>query len=136
MFYAEGGPYWYDNGIYVASLACASSDTSGTSVTLGALTYNSKTGIWKQTAKVKNTGSSTLTGPLSLVLANLSSDATLTDGNGSTVCFAPVGSPYIDLKLTDNELKKNASVTATLEFSAPSTATIKFTNEVAGAGAR
>ncbi len=135
VFAAEGGPYFYDAGIYVASLACARA-ASNVSVTLGTLTYDSKTGIWSQSASVKNTGKTVISGPLSLVLADLSSDATLTDGNGSTVCFAPAGSPYINLPLTDNELKHNASEKVTLEFSAPADADITFTPEVAGAGAR
>jgi hypothetical protein len=135
VFGAEGGPYEYDNGIYVASLACAST-ASDVSVTLGKLSYDSKTGIWSQSATVKNTGKTAITGPLSLVLANLSSDATLTDGSGSTVCFAPVGSPYIDVPLSGNQLAAKAGKAVTLDFAAPSTATITFTSEVAGVGAR
>jgi hypothetical protein len=135
-FAATGGPYWYDVGIYVASLGCASTPSDVT-VTLGALTYNSKTGIWSQSATVKNTGKEPISGPVSLVLANLSSGATLTDGNGSTVCFAPAASPYIDFKLPiNNQLGGGKSEKMTLEFAAPANAEITFTSEVAGTGAR
>jgi hypothetical protein len=134
-FVAEGGAYWYDEGVYVASLPCASA-ASGVSVTLGALTYDAKTGIWTETATVKNTEKNAITGPLSLVLADLSSDVTMADGNGSTVCFAPPGSPYINLTLTDNELKGGKSVKAKLEFNGPPDAEISFSSEIAEAGAR
>ena len=135
VFAAEGGPYWYDEGIYVASLPCASM-VSGVSVTLGTLKYDSSTGIWSQTATVKNTSTQTITGPLSLVLANLSGATSFTDGNGTTVCFAPAGSPYINFILTDNELAPKKTSKVTLDFSAPSNADITFTSEVASAGAR
>ena len=135
VFSAEGGPYWYDNGIYVASLPCATTP-SDVSVTLGALSYNSTTSIWTQSATVKNTGKTAITGPLSLVLADLSSGATLTDGNGSSVCFTPAGSPYINLPLTGNELKGHTGKEVSLKFSAPADAEITFTSEVAGSGAR
>src|SRR5208282_2601891 len=134
-FFATGGPYWYDNGIYVASLPCASA-ASDVSVELGALMYDSKTGIWSQTATAKNIGKQAIAGPLSLVLASLTSGVTLADGNGSTVCFAPPGSPYINLPLKDSELKGGKSVKVKLEFAAPPDAEITFTSEVAAAGAR
>jgi len=120
----------------IAGLACARAVTSDVSIALGPLTYNSNTKTWSQTAAVTNSGKTALTGPLSLVLADLSSDATLTDGNGSTVCVAPAGSPYVNLGLTNNELTPGQSAQETLEFSASPTARISFKSEVAGAGAR
>jgi hypothetical protein len=137
VFAAVGGPYWYDEGIYVASQTCAASVTSDVSITLGSLTYNSTTKTWSQTATVKNPGTTGISGPLSLVLADLPSGVTLTNRNGSTVCFAPDGSPYIDLYLSsNNKLPAGTSTAVTLTFSAPSEADISFKNEVAGAGAR
>src|ERR1700733_11738987 len=134
-FNASGGPYWYDEGIYVASLPCAANVTTDVSITLGSLTYNSTTKIWSQTATVKNTGTKAI-GPLSLVLTNLTSGVTLTNRSGSTVCFAP-GSPYINLYLSSsNRLAVGQSTPITLQFSDPSNAPITFTSEVAGAGAR
>jgi hypothetical protein len=137
VFSAEGGPYWYDNGIYLASLSCATSVTSDLSIDLGSLTYNSTTKLWSTTATVTNTGTKALSGPVSLVLADLTSGVTLTTRSGSTVCFAPKGSPYIDLYLSaNNRLPAGTSTKITLSFSDPSDAAISFTSEVAGPGAR
>lgn len=130
VFSVEGGEVWYDQGIYVASMPCAKS-ASDVSVELGKLTYNSKTGIWSETATVTNSGKEEIAGPLSLVLADLTSSVTLTDGNGSTVCLAPAGRPYINLNLASNELAAGKNTAATLEFSAPASAKIHFTSEVA-----
>lgn len=135
VFFAEGGPSYGDFGIYVASLPCSTA-ASNVTVTLGALSYNATTGIWTQSATVKNTSKTAITGPLALVLANLTAGATLTNPNGSTVCFAPAGSPYINLPLSGNELKGKAGVTVSLKFSAPADAEITFTSEVASPGAR
>jgi hypothetical protein len=137
VFAAEGGPYWYDEGIYVASLPCAASDTSDTTVSLGPLTYNSSTKLWSQTATVTNSGSTPIAGPLSLVLAHLTSGVTLANRSASTVCFAPAGSSYVNLYLgSNNKLGAGKSTSITLDFSDPSGATITFTSEVAGPGAR
>lgn len=133
-FVASGGAYWYDEGIYVASLPCASA--ASVSVKPGTLTYDSKTGVWSETATATNSGKEAITGPLSLVLAKLTSGVTLANGNGSTVCFAPAGSPYVNLTLTDNELNSGKSVKVKLEFDGPADAEITFTSKVAGAGAR
>ena len=137
VFNAEGGPYWYDEGIYVASLPCAASVTKDVSITLGSLTYSSTTKLWSQTATVANPGTTGIAGPLSLVLADLTSHVTLANRNGTTVCFSPEGSPYIDLYVSsNNKLPAGTSTKITLEFSDPSDAGIAFTSEVARAGAR
>jgi hypothetical protein len=137
VFGASGGPYWYDDGIYVASLHCAVSDTSDVSVTLGSLSYDSAEKLWFQTATVTNSGTKALSGPLSLVLAGLTSGVSLENPNGTTVCFAPERSSYINLALpAGNKLAVGGKAEVTLAFSDPSDATIKFTSEVAGPGAR
>jgi hypothetical protein len=137
VFGAEGGPFWWDYGIYFASLPCASALTSDVSIDLGSLTYNSTTKTWSQTATVTNSVKRAIPGPLSLVLANLTSGVVLENGNGSTVCFAPAGTSYINLNLpASNKLAPGASTEVTLEFAAPSNATIAFTSQLAGPGAR
>jgi hypothetical protein len=134
-FNAESGPN--DEGIWVASLPCAGAVTSEVSITLGSLTYSSTTKLWSQTATVANPGTTGIAGPLSLVLKDLTSQVTLTNRNGTTVCFSPEGSPYIDLYLSSNDkLPAGTSTKVTLEFSDPSDAGITFTSKVAGAGAR
>jgi hypothetical protein len=53
------------------------------------------------------------------------------------VCFAPAGSSYVNLYLgSNNKLGAGKSTSITLDFSDPSGATITFTSEVAGPGAR
>lgn len=125
------------NAIYVASLACSANETPMVSVSLGPLNYNPPTKTYSQTVTVTNSGSTALTGPLSLVLAGLTTGATLSDRNGTTVCFAPVGSPYINLNLpANNELGVGKSTDAALLFKAPANTPITFTSRVAGPGAR
>jgi hypothetical protein len=137
VFGAEGGAYWYDDGIYVASLPCAVSVNKEVSVALGSLTYDSANKLWLQTATVTNSGTKALSGPLSLVLADLTSGVTLENPNGTTVCFAPKHSSYINLNLpAGNKLAVGSKAQVTLAFSDPSDASITFTSEVASPGAR
>jgi hypothetical protein len=137
VFGASGGAYWYDNGIYVASLTCAASDTKDVSIALGRLTYDSAEKLWLQSATVTNSGTKALSGPLSLVLADLTSGVSLANPNGTTVCFAPERSSYINLALpAGNKLAVGSKAQVTLAFSDPSDAGISFTSEVAGPGAR
>jgi hypothetical protein len=118
------------SSLYVASLGCATSETKDVSITLGPLQHD------QQTATVTNTGKSALAGPLSLVVAGLPKGVTLANRNGTTVCVAPDGSPYINLNLAHNTLPVGASAKVTLEFADPSGTGITFSSELVGPGAR
>jgi hypothetical protein len=61
---------------------------------------------------------------------------TLANRNGTTVCVAPDGSPYINLNLAHNTLPVGASAKVTLEFADPSGTGITFSSELVGPGAR
>jgi hypothetical protein len=101
------------------------------------LTYDSADKLWLQSATVTNSGTKALSGPLSLVLADLTSGVSLANPNGTTVCFAPERSSYINLALpAGNKLAVGSKAQVTLAFSDPSDAGISFTSEVAGPGAR
>ncbi len=136
VFGATGGPYWYDEGIYVASLPCANTITGDFAIDLGKPSYDAKTATWTQTAKLTNTSMLTIDGPVSLALTDLKGGASLVNRNGATVCFAVPGSSYIDLSLSGNKLAPGKDAQVTLEFSAAADAKISFTAAVAGPGAR
>jgi hypothetical protein len=98
---------------------------SPVSVKLGSITYNSKTGLYSETATLTNTTSGTLTGPMSLELTNLPSGVVLTDATGTTN-----GNPYERFLASGKTLKKGASTSTTLTFTAPSQSDITFGTEV------
>jgi hypothetical protein len=107
--------------------------SSKVTVTKGGLRANLTTHVYTQTVTLTNTSSSALAGPLSLVLKNLSSNATLTNGNGTTLLFTPAGRPYIN----GNALAAKSSETVTLQFSNPTNGGITYTTQVlSGAGSR
>ena len=136
VFSASGGPYWYDEGIYVASLACAKPAATTVSVELGKPVYNAKTETWSQTATVVNKGKTAVAGPLSLALTKVEGGASLVNRDGVTVCFATPASAYVNLPLSANLLGAGKSVERTLEYTAKATAKIEVTAELAGPGAR
>jgi hypothetical protein len=89
------------------------------------IAYNSKTGLYSETMTVTNTTSGTLTGPMSVELTNLPSGVVLTDATGNTN-----GNPYIEFLASGKTLKKDASVSITLTFTAASLSEITFGTEV------
>ena len=72
-----------------------------------------------------NETSGALTGPMSLELTNLPSGVVLTDATGTTS-----GNPYIRFLTSGTKLKKGASVSVSLTFTAASLGDITFGTEV------
>ena len=98
---------------------------SPVSLSFGSITYNSKTKLYSETVTLTNTTSGTLTGPMSLELTNLPSGVVLTDATGTTN-----GNPYYRFLTSGKTLKKGASVSITLTFTAASLSDITFGTEV------
>ena len=105
------------------------------SVTRGGFIYNRGTKIYSQTVTITNSGSSIVTGPISLVLDGLV-NGTLTNATGTTDSSSPPsGSPYINL--TVGSLAPGASAMVTLLFSDSGNASISYTTRtITGAGPR
>jgi hypothetical protein len=75
-----------------------------------------------------NTSTTPVTGPLWLVLDNLSANATLFNAAGTTVNYPPLGSPYVSVNLGgDGVLSPGESAVATLEFVNPTRGGITYT---------
>ncbi|MEQ1871689.1 MAG: ExeM/NucH family extracellular endonuclease, partial [Vicinamibacterales bacterium] len=102
--------------------------------TYGGFALNRATGRWVQNVTIRNNGSTTATGPISFVLASLSSNATLHASAGTTAVFYP-GSPYKNLSLAS--LAPGASASITLEFTKTGAAAITYVGHAtASAGPR
>lgn len=111
-------------------------DVSGyVTVTRGPYVLNLATGRFVQTVTVTNNSALTITGPISLVLDSLSSNASLFNLSGTTdFAFPPVGSPYQDAA---GNLGPGQIVTYTLQFTDPTRTGITYNTRVlAGPGAR
>lgn len=93
-------------------------------ITRGAYNRDRKTGKISQTVTLTNRGNVPITGPVDLVLDNLSSNAALSNANGTTTNNLPAGSPFIIARTGD--LASRASVSTTLQFAAPATGSITY----------
>ena len=79
-----------------AACACASDVSQSVHITRGSIAVNAKKGVYEQIVTVVNTSAKAITGPLSLVLDNLTPGVTLTRASGRTSLMLPADSPYID----------------------------------------
>jgi hypothetical protein len=65
---------------------------------------------------VTNTGTETITGPISLVFDNLNPESYVLDPKGSTTTAAPTGSFYVDFTPSSGELMKDQTETRIVWF--------------------
>jgi hypothetical protein len=102
---------------------CADDVTSRIKVTLGAFKRIGATDQFAQMVTLTNIGAVPLAGPLSLVVDNLSANATLVNASASTTCASPAGRPYVNSFIN---LGAGASVNLPLIFSDPTLAPFAF----------
>jgi hypothetical protein len=114
---------------------CALDVSPVIAVTPGGYVYNMVSGRFTQTVKITNISGATILGPISLLIENLSSNATVYNPTGLTDQFyPPVGVPYLNAV---GDLAAGQSVSITLQFTNPSKTAITYTTrELAGSGQR
>jgi len=123
----------FSNGL--ALQACAANVSAQTTVVKGPQRYNAAQHLFLQADTVTNTGKVAIQAPIYLAIDNLSSNATLANGSGTTSCNLPA-SPYITV-LASGSLAAGASLPVQLQFSDPSLAAFSYTTRVlAGTGSK
>jgi hypothetical protein len=91
---------------------------------------------FSQMVRITNTGASPVPAPLFLVLDNLSPNATLLNSDGATGVLAPLGSPYVKVRLgdgdndSDDALRPHQTRTVKLEFLDPGSDAITYDTRV------
>jgi hypothetical protein len=99
-------------------------------VTRGGFRRVPSTGRYRQMVTIRNTGTTPIQGPVSLVLDNLSSNATLLNKHGDTRCATPV-SPLRRVNVgADQVLSPGESGAVTLEFANPTNRSITYNTRV------
>ena len=102
------------------------------SVTYGGFVQNYHNQHFMQTVYITNNGGTPAPAPLFLALDNLSSNATLLNSDGTTAVLAPLGSPYVKVRVGDGDgdsddvLRPHKTVTVTLDFLDPSNGAITY----------
>jgi hypothetical protein len=108
---------------------CAANVSNAFTATGGAFQYSPIQRKFAQTVTLKNTGTTTITGPLYLEVSGLSSNATLLNPSGHATCALPAGTAYV----TDNivSLAPGASTQVLLYFTNSNfSQTITYTSRV------
>jgi hypothetical protein len=103
----------------------------GVTVARSGYVFDRRTQLFVQQVQLTNTSSTPVSGPVWLVLDNLSSDAALYNSAGTTANFPPLGSPYIGVNVGgDNVLSPGETATVTLDFTDASRGGISYTARV------
>jgi len=114
--------------------ACATDVTSVVGVSLGGVTMNPITRRYVQTVTLTNTSATTINGPISLVLDNLTAGVALWNASGTTNLMLPAGSSYINASAN---LAPNQSIALQLQLTNPTYTGFSYDPRVlAGAGLR
>ena len=101
-------------------------------VTRSGFSYSPLAKRYAQTLALTNTAGSTITGPIYVILDNLTSSAALYNTGGSTACAAPTGSPYVSIA---GPIGAGANINVMLQFTDPTNAAISYSARfLAGAG--
>jgi len=123
------------NGVragYLLTPVCATDVSASISVTRGGFSFSPVTHKFGQFITITNTSSVTVTGPIKIVLDNLSAGATATSTTGVTSCDAPFNSPYYKVNVS---LGPGGATTTSFVFDDPTKAAITYNTRVlAGAG--
>jgi hypothetical protein len=133
---SEGSTIHY---LVTPSGPCGQDVTSQVQISRTGFRFNHATGRFDLIGSVTNTSASPIAGPISLVVDNLSSNASLFSVSGSTLCAAPQGSPYMNIGNigAGQTFDPGASISGAISFIDPSMAGISYSLRViAGPGGR
>jgi hypothetical protein len=104
-------------GPLLPSVPCASDVSTSVTVTRRGHEYDFLRQRFYQRVTLRNSGSSTISVPLALVVDGLSSDFSLSNASGVTACGSVTGSPYILTRALS--FPPGASTSVVLEFTNP-----------------
>ncbi|HZR19924.1 MAG TPA: alkaline phosphatase family protein [Verrucomicrobiae bacterium] len=98
----------------------------------GFLVHIPRTQTYSQLVRVTNTGSAPAPAPLWLVLDNLSPNATLLNEDGTTSVLAPLGSPFVNIQIgeEDEVLAPHETRIVRLQFADPSGTPVTYDSRV------
>lgn len=97
---------------------CAEDVTSQVQITRTGFRYDHSTGLFNLIGSVTNNSGSPIPGPISLVVDNLSTNASLYGISGATLCGVPQGSAYINIGGigAGQSLAPGASIAGAIDF--------------------
>ncbi len=136
QFTASDGANFY---LLSPSGPCAQDVTSQVQITRTGFRYDHSSGLFALIVSITNTSGSAIPGPVSLVVDNLSANASLYGVSGDTLCAAPQGSPYIDIGNVGagQVLAPGASISGSINFIDTAQSGITYSLRVlAGPGGR
>ena len=124
MFYV---PFYAQYVQFIGGSSCAANITAQVSSRPARLCTIARHSSSSREVSVTNTGSSLITGPISLALDSLGSNATAVSPGGFTSCATPVQSPYFDLGICPGgSLAPGNSIQVAIEFSDPTLKSISY----------
>ena len=111
---------------------CAAYVTEGITISSGLINYHPGLRRYTQEVDLKNAGTTAIAGPIYLILEGWPATVSLVNESKPTACYAPIGSPYLDVLPKGSSLAPNTTAVVHLEFSDPSGTAISYTPLVVG----
>lgn len=106
---------------------CDAYVTAGLAISSGPILYHPASRLYTQAVDLKNESANAIEGPVHLILEDLPAAVTLANPSRPTACYAPVGSPYVDVLPAGASLAPNTTAVVHLRFSDPSGTAISYT---------
>lgn len=99
------------------------------------IVFHQSTGDYSQIAGLTNQGTSAIQGPIYLVVEDLPAGVAILNKSDATTCYAPLGSPYIEVVRKGTSIAPGTTAFVKLQFSDPAGTPIAYTPlTVSGSG--
>jgi len=137
VYTPSSGPYLGTTSGVLAQVinasSCAVNLGAQVAISQSGMRYDRTAGQFVQSVTLTNSGAAALSGPISLVLNNLSANAQLASPSGFTSCGAQTPAPFEDAGIcTGGSMAPGSSVSMTLRFNDPSMQSIGYSATVVG----
>ena len=105
---------------------CQALVAEGLTISSGTIRYRQHANLYTQSVTLTNVGTTPISGPVYFVLEGLTGGVSILNPTSPTVCYFPIGSPYVVAIPQGSSLAPNAYTRVRLGFSAPAGVKISY----------
>jgi hypothetical protein len=106
---------------------CGALPTENLAIAPKGIVFHQGTGDYSQIVGFTNQGTSAIEGPVYLIVEDLPAGVTILNKSDATMCYSPLGSPYIEVLPKGASMAPQTTAYVKLQFSDPSGMPIAYT---------